>query len=158
MANLFLQNPVYITIDEIKETSTKAWLIALSDNELKVLITKAQKLVDNYIISYGEKYDEDQTYIFPIKDSDDNSFLPNDITVATFYTVEQIWESGDLISGAVSTTSGWAITQEKVWDRSVSYSSDTTTTTNNNLKFLWIPPEAESILKKYRNLFIKTVI
>ena len=158
MANLFIQNPVYITIAEIKDTSTKAWLIALSDDELKVLITKAQQLVDNYIVSYGEKYDEDQTYIFPIEDVNYNSFLPNDITVATFYTVEQLFESWDLISGAVSTTSWWAITNEKVWDRSVSYSSDATTTTNNNLKFLWIPPEAESILKKYRNIFLKTVI
>lgn len=158
MANLFVQDPVYITIDEIKDTSSKAWLITLSDDELKVLITKAQQLVDNYIISYGEKYNEDQAYIFPTKDSNENGLLPNDITVATFYIIEQLYESGDLISGAVSTTSWWAITNEKVWDRSVSYSSDTTTTTNNHLKFLWIPPEAESILKKYRNIFIKTVI
>lgn len=154
MANLFLKNPVYITIDEIKETSTKAWLIALTDDELKVLITKAQQLVDNYIISYGEKYDEDQTYIFPIKDSDENSFLPNDITVATFYTVEALYENWDMIKPA--TTTWWEIKSEKVWDRQVVYIEGTTS--NNTLRTLWIPNEAESILKKYRNIFIKTVI
>jgi len=39
-----------------------------------------------------------------------------------------------------------------------SYSSDATSTTNNALKFLWIPPEAENILKKYKNIFFKNVL
>ncbi len=158
MANLFIQNPVYITIEEVKSSTTKTALIAETDDNIKILITKAQQIIDNYIVSYGEKYDEDQNFIFPIKDTEDASFLPSDITLACFYCVEQVFVSWDLISWAVTSTSWWAVVSEKVWDRTVKYSSDSEGTTNNSTKFLWIPPEAQVILNKYRNLFIKNVI
>jgi len=158
MPNIFLLDPVYITIAQIDDTTSKAWLIALTDDEKKVLITKAQNIIDWYIWSYWTKFDEDQANIFPIEDEDWASELPLDITTATFYTVEQLFESWDLISWAVSSSNWWAVTQEKTWDRTVSYSSDATSTTNNALKFLWIPPEAENILKKYKNIFFKNVL
>jgi len=158
MSNLFLREPTYITIDQIKDTSSKTWLIALTDDEIKVLISKSEDAVDRYIIKYWVPFDEDQTLIFPIIWEYWTSYIPNDIIMSTFYIVEQIYESGDLISWAVSSSSGWAITSEKTWDRTVQYSSDSVTTTNNALKFLWVPPEAENILKKYKNIFIKNII
>ena len=158
MSNLFLREPTYITIDQIKDTSSKTWLIALTDDEIKVLISKSEDAVDRYIIKYWVPFNEDQTLIFPIIWEYWTSYIPNDIIMSTFYIVEQIYESGDLISWAVSSSSGWAITSEKTWDRTVQYSSGSGTTTNNALKFLWVPPEAENILKKYKNIFIKNII
>jgi len=156
MANIFLRDPTYITIAQVKDTTDKAALAALGDDALKVLIARAEDLVDRYIISYGTPYDEDQTLIFPVEDEDGASSLPDDITKGTFFVVEQVYENGDLISGAVETGSG-DVKSEKVGDRSVTYDVGTTTT-NNNAKFLGIPPEAIAFLSKYRNIFYKSVI
>ena len=70
--------------------------------------------------------------------------------------VEQLYENGDLITGASTTGSG-VVKSEKVGDRSVTYDVGVSVTTNET-KFLGIPEEAEVILKKYRNLFYKAVI
>ena len=152
MANIFIKEPVYITIDELKDSTTKTDLATKTDDELKVLITKAQEVIDRYIKSYWTPYQKDQDYIFPIKDENENSYIPEDITIATLYTIEQLFVSWDLISWAVNTW--WNIKSEKVWDRTITY----TEATNNNLKFLWIPFEAEQILKKYRRVFYKSTI
>lgn len=157
MASIFLKTPVYITVQEVKDSTTKTWLIALSDDNIKILITKAQEMVDNYIISYWTKFDESQTLIFPI-DVDWVSTIPEDIKIATFYTVEQIFENWDTIKGSVTTTWTWAISSEKTWDRTITYDVGTSTTEISNTAALWLPNEALIILKKYRQTFIKNVI
>jgi len=150
MANIFLREPVYITVQQVRDTTAKADLIALTDDEIKVLIAKSEDLIDNYIWSYGTPFDEDQSLIFPI-DVDWISTIPSDITQATFYTVEQIFENGDSITGSVSTWSG-AIISEKAGDRTVSYDVKTTTTWSIT-KQLWLPNEAINILKAYKKIF-----
>ena len=50
MANLLL-NPVYITRDDVRDTTDNAALIALSDDAIDMLITQAQYLIDAYLIS-----------------------------------------------------------------------------------------------------------
>ena len=156
MANIFLREPTYITVQEVKDTSSKSWLIALTDDEIKILIAKAEDLVDWYIIKYCTPYDEEQELIFPILDEDWNALIPDDITKATFYCVEQEYVNWDLVSSATSSWS-WAVKSEKAWHRSVAYDVESEVTTNN-LKYLWMPEQAENLLKKYRNIFIKTVI
>lgn len=155
MANIFLREPVYITVDQIKDTTSKAWLIALTDDEIKVLISRSEDLIDNYIVSYWVPFDESQTLIFPVNENW-VSTLPSDITTATFYTVEQLFENWDTITGSTSSWS-WAISSEKTWDRTVSYDVGTSTT-NNVLKSLWLPPEVISILNNYKKQFYRVKI
>lgn len=157
MASIFLKTPVYITAEEVKDTTTKTGLLALSDDSIKILITKAQEMVDNYIISYWKKFDEGQSYIFPV-DINWISTLPEDIKIATFYCVEQIFENGDTIKWSVTTTWTWAISSERTWDRTISYDVWTSTTEISNTAALWLPNEAIQILKKYRKTFYVTKI
>jgi len=156
MANLFNRTPVYTSATDVKDTTSKTALASEDDATVVLLICQAEDLIDTYIRSYGEPADEDQDLIFPVLDDDGNSLLPRDITLATFYTVEQLYESGDTITGATSTGSG-AISSEKVGDHTVSYDVGTSTT-NSNLKLLGIPPQAEALLKKYKQTFYKATI
>lgn len=93
MANL-LSNPVYITAQDIDDTSKDADLIALSVADKEQLITQAQYIIDDYIECYGIKFDGSQEFIFPTQDSDGNvEPIPNDIKVATLYLVEDLFSS-----------------------------------------------------------------
>ena len=49
MANIFNTDIYYITETEVKDTTTKTDLQALTDEEVKILISKAEKSVDNYL-------------------------------------------------------------------------------------------------------------
>ena len=69
MANLLAQDPVYITLTDFRDTTSNSDLqsdVTVPDDELKGIIYNAQHIIDTYIGRYGEKYDEDQEYIFPI--------------------------------------------------------------------------------------------
>jgi len=49
MANIFLNEPVYITAQQVKDSTSKPAIISLTDDEIKVLIYKAQREVDSYL-------------------------------------------------------------------------------------------------------------
>jgi hypothetical protein len=86
MANIFDKDISYITEEEVKETTAKQQLKDLDNQDVKLLISQAEDIVNNYL-GYKIKLDNNNTY---------------DIKKATFYCVEQIFESGDMISGATS--------------------------------------------------------
>lgn len=157
MSNIFNWPSIYTNFTNVRDSTTKAGLIALSDAEIDILIDKAQSIVDSYIISYWTPFVETQKRIFPIN-VNSVSTIPSDITRATFYVVEQLYESWDLITAATSTSSWWNIKSEKTGDRTITYTEWWTVTTNNTLKFLGIPPEAKRILQKYRKNFYITKI
>jgi hypothetical protein len=69
MANL-LSNPVYTTAQDVIDTTKIIALKALSQAEIERYITEAQYIIDSCIGIYGYRYDEDQSFIFPIKDDD----------------------------------------------------------------------------------------
>ena len=74
----------------------------MSDDDVKVLIYKAQREVDTYLgATFRPPFEEDQDFLFPVE-KDDASYLPTGITEATFYVVEQVYESGDTVSGNIS--------------------------------------------------------
>lgn len=153
MANIFLREPVYITVDEVKDTTSKAGLIALTDDEIKVLISKSEDLIDWYIKCYGVPFDENQTLIFPV-DEDWVAVIPNEIKVATFYTVEQFYENGDTVSSATVTWSG-EVKSEKSGDRSVTYEVWVVSVWWL-WEQLWLPLEAQNILKPFKKVFYRT--
>ena len=78
MTNIFAQDPVYITIQELKDSTSKSEIGALNDEEIKELIYKAELIIDDYIVTFWEKFEETQPFIFPIKDlSISKSLQPN---------------------------------------------------------------------------------
>ncbi len=149
MANIFVKEPIYITLQDYKDSSTKD-LTWKTDDELKEIIYKAQKEIDIYIGSYWEKFEETQEFIFPIKNTDWTSYIPNDITIATVYVSDQLIANWDTIE---EHTSGGQITEEKTWDRTTKYSA-----TSNSIFVKTIPFEAMQILDKYKKVFFKQIL
>ena len=155
MANLFLREPTYISVQDYRDSTAKdvSWLV---DDDIKVLIAKAEDLIDDYIhINIYPKFDSEQDLLFPI-DDDGVSVIPQDIKQATVYSCDQLFVNGDLISGATSSVWGWAVIEEKTWDRTVKYSEWSSETTWDTNKFLWLPVEAVNILDRYKKLFFRS--
>ncbi len=97
MANIFQQTPVYITAQDVIDSTSKPALAALTVAEIEVLITKAQREVDTYLCrTFRPPYEEDQGFLFPVL-KDEMSYLPQEITEATLYVVEQVFVSGDTV-------------------------------------------------------------
>ena len=143
MANL-LSNPVYVTKTDIKDTTNISEL--KWDNNIDRYITEAQYIIDSYILTFWSKFDIEQKEIFPIKDYDWTSVIPDDIKLATIYIVEDIFLSW------IPTVASWNdIVSEKVGDHSVSYSKDTKSE-------LYIPEKAKNILDQYRTIFFKSIL
>ena len=141
MANLF-DDIVYVSIQDVKDTSNLEEIQNKSNKELTRYITEAQYIIDNYIWRYETKLDENQTFIFPIEDS--GWIIPTEISLATIYIVEDLvltWEPVNI---------DWKIVKESTWDHSVEYNISNTNTN--------IPDKAKTILNKYREIFFKQVI
>jgi hypothetical protein len=49
MANIFDTDISYITEQEVKESTNKASLKILDDEDVKILISKAEKNINNYV-------------------------------------------------------------------------------------------------------------
>jgi hypothetical protein len=47
--SIFLQEPTYITVAEVKATTSDATIIAMSDDKIKELICKVETLVTSYL-------------------------------------------------------------------------------------------------------------
>ncbi len=63
--NIFVENITYLTIEELKEAFSI--FNDKDDNDLQILIRRAEKNIDNIIWKYGEKKEKDQKTIFPTK-------------------------------------------------------------------------------------------
>lgn len=143
MTNL-LNNPIYVSVANAKASSTiLSWL---TDNEIAVLITKAQIAIDWYLWSYWLPEDVDQDFIFPTTD-----WIPTDIQIATVMVSEFIYLSGE----SLASMQGSKVKAESNMSRSVTFEN---VKTNSNDLTSQIPVSALSILKKYKNSFIWQVI
>ena len=144
MASIFLKDPVYITVQEVIDSTSKPALAALTSDEIKILITKAQREVNAYICrTFRPSVDVDQDYLFPVL-KEEVSYLPEELTEATLYVVEQVFVSGD----TVNTTNPWiTLKMEKLWPRSYEYERETA---------IWvlIPDIAKKLLEKFKNRFL----
>lgn len=100
MASIFDQTPVYITVDEVKDSTSKSSLKALTDTQIKSLIYKAQLAVDGYIGKYPKymKFAEANTWLFPINLNGVET-MPNEIKIAALFIIEQMHVNGDTITG-----------------------------------------------------------
>lgn len=136
MTNIFLtQNISYITTQEVKDSTVKPGIIALTDDEIKILIVRAEKSVNDYI-----RYSIDITAV--------DWETIQDIKIATLYIIEQLFENGDNIA-----TQTGAVKSESTWDRNISYE-------NNQYSnvIVWIPDTSKLILSQYRKMFYRQVL
>ena len=143
MASIFDKTIKYITVEEVQDSTSKSWLAWLSDEEIEILISKSNDILDNYIWYEIDLTDESDKVIYDFK-------------VSSLFIIEQLYENGDMIRWAVSVGS-WAIKSETSWDRQVQYDVWTTVSENNNT-LIGIPLEAYNILKNYRKIFFNQVI
>lgn len=141
MVNIFNTNIYYISVQEVKDSTNKTELSALTDEEIKTLIVKAEISVNDYL-----------WYVMGANIINQTDQTKQDFKIATFYVVEQIFVNNDLIK---KVNSNWVVSSESSWDRSVSFETNSKT---NNLKILWINEFAKKILDKYRKIFYKQVI
>ena len=147
MASIFLKDPVYITVEEVKSSSSNSNLLELSNDDVSVLIYKAELEIDNYLqcISFP-KFEEDQDFLFPyLSPVDLSSVLPADITIACLYVVEQLVVNWDTI---VLQSNSWTVKKEITGDYQVEYDNSITNDLSVN-----ISKEVRIILDKYKTLF-----
>ena len=132
MPNIFLQEIYFLTVDEYKETTTTS----LSDENIQVIIYKAETSLKNYIW-------------YDIEKTNDNS---QDLKEATFYISKQIEKNKDLF---VSANPNWKVKSESAGDRSYSFWD---ITSSDLLRINWINEQAKNILDKYKKIFYKQVL
>lgn len=147
MASIFSETPTYLTSAEVKASTNMAELKVKSESQVNRLILEAQRIVDNFIGSFGDKLVETQKTIFPCFDDWSESFeagIPQDIKEATLYIVETLSVYGDSMN-----TAGSQVVSETVGDHSVKYSEAEKIKSVNDL----IPLKASTILKQYGSQF-----
>lgn len=128
MANLFLTEPVYLSLTDLRETTTNPDLKevdSVDDDNIKILIWKAQDIIDNLITDYWTPNIENQETIFPIKNDDwtDNEVVPIVIQKATVLLVENLYVWWVLDWWAYWTWSNSPIKSETSRGHTISYYS-----------------------------------
>lgn len=145
MASIFNQVPVYISVQEVIDSTSIADLSSFSD--ITTLINKAQINIDAYIRQTRWVWEATQQTIFPIQFIneywDKVLEVPYDIKVATLYTVEYLFENWQDM-----TNSQYSIQSEREWQVAVSFWPEREST-----KWLGIPSIALSLLNKRKNVF-----
>ena len=141
MTSIFQQEPRYITVEEVKDSTEKTEIAVLSDDDIEILIYKSELAIDRYMNFKADveamTEDEEQDY-----------------KIATLYCVEQVFTNWDTITSV--NTAGWGVIEESVGDRRVKYSE--WKTSNNINQLLGIPDVAKSVLDKYKRSFYKQTI
>jgi len=140
----FFDTPVYIENDDVIQSVDNEELNSLTDDVIDSFIIKAQYLIDDYIWSYWTKYEENQSFIFPIRKYDNledleiyDEFIPIEIKQAAVLIVENLFE--------ISLSDDERILQEKHGDQSYTYADD--------WKRWQIPEQAIAILEKLKENF-----
>lgn len=144
MANILLTDPVYISVLDVKESTSVPELSAATDDEVTRYINEAQTIIDSDIVSYGYKTVSTQENIFP---ANWETTIPSDISIATLYVVEALF----LQWPPTSWSTQWQIIEETVDDHRIKYS------TGSEWDYDMIPEKAQNILANYKNMFVKQV-
>ncbi|HMS90738.1 MAG TPA: hypothetical protein PKC87_00750 [Candidatus Absconditabacterales bacterium] len=148
MVNIFLEDPTYISIDDLTSSSRNSFInTAGADNEKKILIRQAEIIIDSIIKSYGVKVDPTQETIFPtVQDG-----IPSNIAKATVRIVENLYVSGELEGATSGPIKGSVIKAEKFGDHSVEYQDENVRVNVLQNKNKYITQDVELFLKPYIN-------
>lgn len=141
-SNIFNKTTTYISVQQVKDSTNIDGLIATNESTITRRILEAEKIIDNFISSYWEEADENQTTIFPTVEDG----IPSDITEATLYIVEGLYTLGDQINNDQN-----QIVSESIGDHSVKYAEKKSIDSMQDL----IPFKAKNILDQYGSCFTK---
>lgn len=141
-SSIFNKTTTYISLEQIKDSTNVDWLISTDDKTITRRILEAEKIIDNFIGSFGEKLVSTQSLIFPTVED----WIPDDVIEACLYIVEWLYVQGDQINNDQN-----QIVQESVGDHTVKYAE------KKNIDSMWdlIPFKAKSILEQYWSNFFK---
>lgn len=138
-------SPTYSTHQEFKDHTQVASQQEIEANEWKRYALKAERVLDTFVnIRSEQKYDPDQILKFPIKDSDGNSYLPDEVKLAHIEITSDLILKGDITAydGLMITNEQWNGTGYSVTKaKKASASSD-------DLK-IEIPPYARRLLMQW---------
>lgn len=160
MANL-LDDLVYVTLQNARDTSSVLAGDPPNDAELTTLLTRAQRIIDEYIGYYWVPFVEWQTFIFPVCWDDavcwtcTTSLIPTDIQIATIQIAEYLYLQWPT---TLSQLSKKEVKSEKNISRSVTYSSWASGSYRQYLESIQIPKKTLNILNKYRSQFIPQTV
>ena len=137
MANLFETTPIYVSISDLRDTTTNSDLKSswtVEDWDVSILISKAQDIIDNAIWDYWVPNIENQETIFPIKNEDwtENTVIPIDIQKATVLLVENLYIWGVLDGGAYWVWTQGSIKSETSRGHTISYFAWATNAAESN--------------------------
>ncbi len=146
MSNIFIDEPIYITIDELEASTSNTQVKDLDDEKQKLLITKSELIIDEIIGEYWEKQVSNQLRIFPTVD--DN--IPVGIKRATIRLCENLFIDWYLDGNSSNSTKQQAIKAEKYGDHAITY-QDAEQVQNTRFKLYdeYIDDEIYMYLKPY---------
>jgi len=147
MTNILDIEPVYITVQDVRDSTTNTTLAWLTDTEIKGLIYQAQIMIDTYLGQVFYESLEEQEFIYPLYSEDANWdaiwYIPKEIPLATLYTVDYLCSNG-----IDKSNSQYDIQSETSWPRSVTFWDVVT-----DSKGLSLPSSAMAILSTLKNRF-----
>lgn len=133
----------YLEWADFKDLTNVSALSTILEPAYNLLSQRAELLLDSYV-GRQEKYDPDQTRVFPRSediDTSGNSVIPEQVQMAMVRIVEAIYKDGETKSPDQNSMKG-----EKIGD--YSYNRDSSASQNNGLDL--IPPEAKNLLQDFR--------
>lgn len=137
--SIFTTSTRYLSVSEVKTSSTNTWLLALTDTQIQDLIVKAELEVDSYI---NYRFTEFATL---------ETIEQQEIKIATLYIVENLFN----LWSSIITLVTWLVSSETTWDRSWTYADNAL---SSKVITLSIPNAAKSLLNKYKNEFYSIAI
>ena len=82
MTNILVENITYLTIDEVKDSSSL--FDSKEDQYIQAIVRQAERIIDSIIGNYGTKQEENKKTLFPIQWED----IPLEIKQATLLLSE----------------------------------------------------------------------
>ena len=160
MTNL-LDDLVYTTLANARDTSDVFTASVPIDAELTTLLTEAQWIIDDYIGYYWTPFVEWQTFIFPVCDdvpvcgTCTSGSVPTDIQIATIQIAEYLYLQWPTTLAQLSKKE---VDSESNLSRSVSYNKWASGSYRQYIESIQIPKKTLNILNKYRSQFIWQVV
>lgn len=156
MANIFLEAVTYTNVTDVRASTLNATLADITpivtDDQVNILIRKAEIIIDSIVGSYGEPVSDTQVSIFPATVDSVSIGIPLDVQKAAIILVEAMYVDGVLggITASISGSVAGNIIKEKYGIHEFNYSDSSTASgkrfsANDN----YINDEIYTLLKPY---------
>jgi hypothetical protein len=120
--------PTYSTYDSFKANTPVSSQKTIDEADWKPFALRAEAVLDTYVfVPVAQRYEEDQSLKFPIKDSNGASLIPNEVERAHIEITSDLILKGDTTAatGLIETGESWSSSQySKNKQKKASSSSD----------------------------------